>query len=766
MKSEDSEYFEELFHQAAAAGSEAARDELLSRADPELAQAVRAMLDGADDPLWEYSALELEAQYTASDWRPALAGQMFGPYRIVRRIATGGMSFVYEAIRDDAEFQKRVAIKFMQHGIDNAVGIERFRIERQILAQLEHPNIARLLDGGTTSDGMPYLVMEYVEGQPIDSFAKERKLSRVQRLKLFLQVCEAVQYAHQNLVVHRDLKPANILVTVEGTPKLLDFGIAKLLTAESDGQTVSALTPEYASPEQVLGRNAGTVSDVYSLGVLLFVLLAGHLPHNATSAHELVSAICERDPVWEPAGLIDRDLKSVLDLALRKEPDRRYSSVENFSGDVRRYLDGHPVSSRSGAVLYRMGKFVKRRAIALAATAVVLIAIGVGVAATLAQSRRVQRRFEEVRTLAHSVLFDVYDSVKFLPGSLPARRLMVARAQQYLDSLSREAAGDPGLVRDLAESYLRLGDVRGGPYAANLGDTAGALESYRKAQRLIEAAAARRPQDSELSAVLAQACLSLGRVLNRQNRTGEALDVLRRSIEIMGSLVARFPDNAPYREKLARAYQYWAEPEANEAFRSGSVERMRAALNASEKAVAIQEAAGQQPGEAWRSSLSAKYFSVGYQFMALSTITGDRTWGCKALDAQLRGHAINRAIAAAHPAQPNRQLADGLLSTASSRWTCRHDFDGTMTDLRQATDVFERLVSADPQNIEARRDLANVYWELGIVLTEAGRKTRALAANRKALAILQGLEQADPASVENARLLTAVRGRLHKLETK
>jgi serine/threonine protein kinase/tetratricopeptide (TPR) repeat protein len=309
----------------------------------------------------------------------AAAGQRFGPYRVIREIGRGGMGAVYLAERADGQFQQRVALKLIKHGMDIDLVLQRFRAERQILATLQHPNIARLLDGGTSDDGRPYFVMEHIEGEPIDRFAEARALSLTDRLQLFLQVCDAVTYAHRERVIHRDIKPVNILVTADGVPKLLDFGIAKVLEPGAE-ETTSAvtgfrlLTPEYASPEQVEGRHATPVSDVYSLGVVLYELLTGSSPYRARSRDPLAVAAAVRteDPP-RPSTTGDHkqlrgDLDTIVLAALRKDPARRYQSVQQMADDVRRYLDGLPVLARRDSIGYRAGKFIRRnRATVIAA---------------------------------------------------------------------------------------------------------------------------------------------------------------------------------------------------------------------------------------------------------------------------------------------------------------------------------------------------------------------------------------------------------------
>jgi serine/threonine protein kinase len=345
-----------------------------------------------------------------------MIGRQVGAYRLVREIGRGGMGAVYLAVRADDQYQKRVALKLVKRGMGTKDILRRFRHERQILAGLNHPYIAQLLDGGTTEDGLPYFVMEYVEGQPITNYCDTHKLTIAERLKLFRQVCAAAQYAHQNLVVHRDLKPSNILITADGAPKLLDFGIAKLLNPELSAQaidpTVTALrlmTPEYASPEQVRGEPVTTASDVYSLGIVLYELLTGHRPYRLKSRmpHDILRTVCEEEPE-RPSTVIDRveagasaegathiplapeivsrtregqpdklrrrlqgDLDNIVLMAMRKEPQRRYATVNQLSEDIRRHLEGLPVVARKVTFGYRLQKFIARHKTSAAAAAVV-----------------------------------------------------------------------------------------------------------------------------------------------------------------------------------------------------------------------------------------------------------------------------------------------------------------------------------------------------------------------------------------------------------
>jgi serine/threonine protein kinase len=369
------------------------------------------------------------ARSLAGSQVPKMKGRRLSGYTLIREIGHGGMGRVYLAERSDGAFRKQVAIKLVLPSPDTADIVARFQQERAILASLDHPNIARLLDGGVTEEGWPYFVMEFVDGQPIDLWCDERKLSVSERIKLFRSVVAAVRYAHQRLVVHKDLKPENIFVTNDGTVKLLDFGIAKVLSNKGSGEPPETLTlgrimtPEYASPEQVSGEPITTLSDVYSLGVILYELLTGHRPYRLLSAamHEMARVIAEEEPTrpsdvvattesalvsgreaitpdavsavreGDPLRLKKRltgDLDSILLMALRKEPERRYSSVESFADDLQRHLEHRPVTAREASPWDRAKRFCRRNPGGVAAGVLVLLSLFAGAGTLIWQARR------------------------------------------------------------------------------------------------------------------------------------------------------------------------------------------------------------------------------------------------------------------------------------------------------------------------------------------------------------------------------------------
>lgn len=514
--------------------------------DPGLRREVEALLraDNASSAVLQ-GAVGAAARQVIQDLAPAhdLAGRRIGPYEVTRELGHGGMGIVYLAVRADGAYNKTVAIKVIRRGADSSETRRRFFAERQILATFDHPNIARLMDGGATPEGRPFVVMEYIEGEPLDAYCDQRTLSLAARLRLFLKVCDAVQYAHGNLVVHRDIKPRNILVTRDGSPKLLDFGIAKLLDAPR-GQPVSAvrvMTPEYASPEQIRGEPITTRTDVYSLGVVLHELLTGQRPfRDASNPIALARAVCEDVPsrpsaVARDAPMTDAlrrgsrperlrrelsgDLDAIVGAALEKEPARRYSSVELLSEDVRRHLDGQPVSVRRNDFTYRAGKFVRRyRAGVVAAIAIVVLSGFYAVRVTRERDRaqREARGADEVATFLQD-LFKSSDPAQSRGRDVTAREL-VDRGAARLD---RDWANQPEMRATM------LGVIGGAYHSLGLYDTASA--TLREAVALRRAISPDSRDAADLMSLLALSLEHTGDLKSADSVYREALAIGRRT---------------------------------------------------------------------------------------------------------------------------------------------------------------------------------------------------------------------------------------------
>jgi serine/threonine-protein kinase len=498
--------------------------------------------------------------------------RFIGPYRILRELGHGGMGSVYLAVRADEQFHKRVALKVIRSGADSADVVRQFRRERQILAGLDHPNIARLLDGGTTDDGLPYLVMEYVEGKPLLEYCDARSLTVNQRVVLFQAVCAAVQHAHRNLIVHRDIKPGNVLVGEDGAPRLLDFGIAKILnpelTSESAPPTAIVMTPEYASPEQARGDQVTTATDVYSLGVVLYELLTGHRPYRLTSRQPLdvLRAVAEQEP--EPASVavgrtddvtapssgrrvpstpaevastregtteklrrrLRGDLDKILMKALRKEPALRYPSVEALSEDIRRYLTGLPVAARKATIRYRAGKLARRHTLAVVSSAVIVLLLA-GLAATMtiqsariaAERDRAERErdaAEKERRTAERVSAFLADLFKLSDPSQARGREITAREilERGAGRIRRELAEEP-------EAQARLLLVIGSVYEE--------LGRYDEAEELLkDALAARERAATSDELEIAKAMSGLANVLRRKGDYAGAVTLHEKILEI------------------------------------------------------------------------------------------------------------------------------------------------------------------------------------------------------------------------------------------
>lgn len=422
-------------------------------------------------------------------------GCLYGRYRTIRRIGSGGMGTVFLAERADGEYRQTVALKIIHPHLAPELFHRRFLEERQILATLHHPGITKILDGGVTPGGTPYLVMDYVEGEPLDLFCAHNGLDLRARLDLFRKVCEPVAYAHRSLVMHRDLKPSNIFVTPEGNPVLLDFGTARFLEADSHAEHTAfpLITLRYSSPEQRSRSPLTTTTDVYSLGVILYELLTGEWPFgDASSPEGLMKAFGRETPITAPA--LPSDLKAILIKALAPAPEDRYLSVNAFSADIRNFLRGAPVNAKPAGRSYRAGKFARRNRAALSSSFIAIAGLITATGFALNQARIAHDRYNSLRSVTTSLLFDLKNAINDVPGSTTAQKILIDRVLKNLADLTR-ASTDPDLQVQLAEAYRQLGELQGDPYSQNLGDSKGALESFAKGRAIFEAALRSRPSD-------------------------------------------------------------------------------------------------------------------------------------------------------------------------------------------------------------------------------------------------------------------------------
>ena len=714
---------------------------------------------------------------------PDLTGQRIGPWKIERELGRGGMGIVYLAVRADGQFDQQVALKVILRGMDSEAVLRRFLAERRILASLTHPHIARLLDGGTTAEGRPYFVMEAIEGESLLDYCDGHSLGLEARLRLFLAACDAVHYAHQKLVLHRDLKPDNILVDSQGVPKLLDFGIAKLLSGPEDSELTVAggrpMSPEYASPEQVRGEPLATASDVYSLGVVLYRLLAGVGPYGPTQQEPsaVTQLVLTQEPVkpsvqaarsgsplnrsWRRA--LEGDLDRVVLKALQKAPEHRYPSVDDFAADLRRYLDGMPVNAHPPALTYRMSKFVRRHRGAVAASALVVSSLLGGTGMALRQARiaeanaaRAQRRFDDVRKLANTFLFDVHDAIQDLPGSTKARQLLVAKGLEYLDSLAREAKGDVTLQRELAKGYEKLGDLQGRPDVANLGDTTAARASYGKALAMREALGAAHPDDMEIQLELSRSYVTQGEMLWASADPAAAAESHRKAVRICEGLSSRSPDNTTFRMRLGISSAQLGHMLAASGDLTGGLESARRSLSIFESLAAAT------PSDAVAQSRVAHAHELVGQILAEAN--PDKT---PALEAFRRGLALREAMAARDPknagvvhgvAASNGQIGQALEAAG--------DKLGALASFRQAIAALAPISDADPSNEGYRVHLALMRARAGAILAEVGDPKDALRELRLVLAVLEPRVTADPSNQRLRAFLATAHAGLGKLEAR
>ncbi|HEV2705794.1 MAG TPA: protein kinase [Pyrinomonadaceae bacterium] len=728
-----------------------------------------------------------------------LAGRRVGSYLIERELGRGGMGAVFLARRADDEYQKQVALKLIPGSQGDPFLFNRFLGERQILADLDHPNIARLIDGGATEDGTPYFVMDYIEGVPINEYCDRERLSTSARLRLFCDVCEAVQYAHRHLIVHRDIKPSNILVTSDATPKLLDFGIAKLLGPEGaqQGQATATaariMTPQYASPEQVRGESVTIASDIYSLGVLLYQLLTGRHPYSFRTLlpAEVERIICETDPE-KPSTAVTRseevfrddgataqpltpetvsharaarpedlrrslrgDLDAIVLMAMRKEPQRRYASVAQFADDIRRHLAGLPVHAHTDTFGYRAAKFIRRHKAGVGAAAIVALTLCGGIVATGWQARRAteqrdraQRRFEDVRKLSNSLLFELSPKIEPLQGATEARNLLVKRALEYLDSLAREAAGDLQLQSDLAAAYEKIGDLQGNPTNPNLVELEEAIKSYEKARGIRLALLEREPDEAEHLRQLAENHRISGNIYNQANDLERSTENLQAALSLYEKLLKRDPQSESLRLALAQTYHDLGKIQA-------TVNKWQDAILSLEKAIALLEALrSEQPG----------------RVDVLKLLGDSRTqlgWSLSWDGRQKEGEAqaeqavrIYEPLVHEHP--NNVTLRSGLWLTYWLTSSVHEEQDDALAHeyAQKALSIMQETVAKDPSNIRAKQQLAKSFSQLGQTAINTGRHDEALRHLETASEILGGIIERES---RNNKLKTELASALTRL---
>lgn len=758
------------------------RSAFLATCDQDLRLEVEQLLNAdaaAGDFIDEPAMVEIGL---ASDDEPidAYLGKQIDSYKIVREIGHGGMGTVYLANRADESFDRSVAVKLIKRGMDTSAVLKRFVMERQILAQLQHPNIANLLDGGTTADGLPYFVMEYVEGEPITRFCDSQAFTTDERLDLFRKVCSAMSYAHQNLIVHRDIKPSNILVTENGTPKLLDFGIAKMLhpdwsldTHEATATMFRVMTPEYASPEQMRGLAITTASDVYSLGVVLYELLCGQRPYKVDGRmpEEAAKIVLTEEPP-KPSSVVSRrrwgkgetigtngnltgkekdtgearsirnpesavrnlkgDIDNIILKALAKEPERRYQSVQELSEDIRRHLEGLPVTASADSVSYRVAKFAKRHRTGVIAGGMVILTLFAATAITSWQAivarrerDKAEQRFNQVRKLAKAVLFDYQDGIAKLAGSTPLRAKMVTDALEYLDNLSSESSGDADLQRELAAAYQKVGDVQGAANEGNLGNRENAIESYRKSLAILESITPAEPDNLRLVEIAAVHG-KLYTVLWSVGRQEEAEADLNLALTVRQQLVASEPDNLVYRLALARGYRDFGGMLVSKTKKDG------------EGGIAYYEKSNELCDSIVKtdpSNLEARAIAgLGYRMLGAEFELANKLE--QAMECYQKALALTREREKLDPQNAQIQLVlSNCYGNIGRAFMLKDDVPNALLNFNLELSIVKSRLAEDPDNALLKQELSQTYNNTGNALAQSGSFPQALENYKQALNI-------------------------------
>jgi len=492
-------------------------------------------------------------------------GQVLGHYKLLKEIGSGGMGTVFLAERTDGEYDLKVAVKILQDGRSSESLIRKLRNERQILANLKHSNIVNILDGGSTDQGLPFIVMEYVEGIQITDYIEANNLNLDDKLHLFQKLCEVISFAHQKLIIHRDIKPSNILISQNNEIKLLDFGIAQILNQQ--GQSFQEtqqlfITPDYASPEHIRGQPLTISSEVYSLGILLYQILTGGNPFKSgqKSLSEVMEMVCEYNPP-PPSKCISKvnpklqgDIDNICMKALRKDPKERYQSVDQLSEDIARYFHHIPVKATKDQWSYRAKKFMARNKSYLISGVIIFLISLAGLLSSLYQAGEAKAMFNDLRGLTGSMLFEFYDGVANLEGATSIKELVVSKTITYLEKMESRNSGNPELMNDVSDGYQRLGNVQGNSYYANMGLTDDAFKSYSKAVSISERLVTKYSTNQKYLFSLARAYLGFGDMLYTFNRLDTTLLIYQKGNLILLKLSEDYPDSLNYRLALSLSF--------------------------------------------------------------------------------------------------------------------------------------------------------------------------------------------------------------------
>ena len=716
------------------------------------------------------------------------AGQMFAQhFQLIRELGEGGMGQVWLAEQTEP-VRRQVALKLIRAGMYDDALVQRFRSERQSLALMDHPAIAKVFEAGTTAQGQPYFVMEYVPGLPITEYCDRKKLGIRERLELFIQACEGVQHAHQKAIIHRDLKPANILVIeVDGkpVPRIIDFGLAKTaLPREASESLFTQLgqfvgTPGYMSPEQADPKSPDidTRTDVYSLGVILYVLLAGMLPFEANRQprqplDELLRKLREEEPprpstklraerdfltdAAQARGIEPRQLTKLLrgDLdwiamkALDKDRARRYGAPSELAADIRRYLNNEPVVACPPSAAYQTGKFVKRNKPALAVAMVFALVVVAGAIATVREARiarveqgRAEQRFQSLRKLTDSLLFEFHDSIEKLPGSTAARELVVRRALEYLEQIESEVHNDPATLRDLAAGYERIGRIRaeeGHPHLGGTGSFQSANEMYEKALAIRRKLVAADPRDPELQFELLGTMLNLARISEQFGDLDRALALQEQRLEIEKGLTASH-DSEDLRYNIAASMigigevNLWlGNYETALDYERRSLAMNQALLDANPDSLKMLRGV-------WRS-----------RAWTATVLRYDRKFSEGAAESR-KALAISERLAARDP--NNSEYQRFLIVDDQNLCECL-SYAGVSSEVpglcQKAISINEAMVQSDKSNVQASADLANSNMTTGLALYLIHSPREALVFERRADAMYREVAERDPDSQANA----------------